>query len=247
MSQATVALRVFRWRQGDAAPHYDSFRVPVRPRTTVLEALLAIRTRQDPGLTLRHSCLHASCGTCGLRVNGAEVLACVTPIAGQAEPVTVEPLANLPVVSDLVVDMGDFYDHLVPSGRALVRASELVVGSEGAGRFEDCIECGLCVSACPVSGSDPGYLGPAALAAAWRVVQEPRGADPAAALDWVDDQNGCWSCHVAMECSRVCPAGVDPAGAVMSLRRRLVRRQLGGPQRPRRQEGPREPEPEVAP
>jgi succinate dehydrogenase / fumarate reductase iron-sulfur subunit len=235
MSQATVTIRVFRWRQGDAAPHYDSFRVEVGPRTTVLEALLAIRTRQDPTLTLRHSCLHASCGTCGLRVNGTEALACVTPVAGLAEPVVVEPLANLPVVSDLVVDMGDFYARLAPAGRPLVRASELVPGEVDASRFEDCLECGLCVSACPVSGSDPAYQGPAALTAAWRVVQEPRGTDPAAVLDWVDDQDGCWRCHVAMECSRACPAGVDPAGAIMSLRRRLVGRRLGG-LRPRKVE-----------
>ncbi|HZD74454.1 MAG TPA: succinate dehydrogenase/fumarate reductase iron-sulfur subunit [Actinomycetota bacterium] len=235
MSQTTGAsFRVFRWRQGDEAPHYDTFQVQTSPDTTVLEALLGIRTHQDPSLTLRHSCLHASCGTCGMRVNGREVLACVTPVAPLTEPVVVEPLANLPVVSDLVVDMGDFYAHLAPSGRPLVRASELVAGSPGGSRFEDCLECGLCVSACPVGGSDPAYLGPAALAATWRVVAEPRGADPVAVLDRVDDQNGCWRCHVAMECSRVCPAGVDPAGAIMSLRHELVRRHLGGRRRPSR-------------
>jgi succinate dehydrogenase / fumarate reductase iron-sulfur subunit len=235
----TRVFSVFRWRQGDVAPHYDTFRVPIGPRTTVLEALLAIRTRQDPTLTLRHSCLHASCGTCGVRVNGTEALACVTPVAEQGEPVVVEPLANLPVVSDLVVDMAGFYDHLAPPGRPLVQASELVVGEAGGTRFEDCIECGLCVSACPVSGSDANYVGPAALAAASRVVREPRGADPAAVLSWVDDEAGCWRCHVAMECSRACPAGVDPAEAIMSLRRRLVGRRLAGMLRSGRQEAAR--------
>jgi succinate dehydrogenase / fumarate reductase iron-sulfur subunit len=236
----TRVFRVFRWRQGDVAPHYDTFQVPIGPRTTVLEALLAIRTRQDPTLTLRHSCLHASCGTCGVRVNGTEALACVTPVAEQGEPVVVEPLANLPVVSDLVVDMGDFYDQLAPPDRPLVQASELVVGEAGGTRFEDCIECGLCVSACPVSGSDANYVGPAALAAAWRVVREPRGADPVAVLSWVDDDEaGCWRCHVAMECSRACPAGVDPADAIMSLRRRLVGRRLGGMLRSSRRDAAR--------
>jgi succinate dehydrogenase iron-sulfur subunit len=167
-----------------------------------------------------------------MRVNGREVLACVTPVAELIEPVIVEPLAHLPVVSDLVVDMGDLYSHLALSGRPLVRVSELVVGEGGGSRFEDCVECGLCVSACPVSGSDPAYLGPAALAAAWRVVTEPRGADPVAVLDRAGDQDGCWRCHVAMECTRVCPGGVDPAGAIMSLRRELVRRRLAGRRRP---------------
>src|SRR6266545_5114559 len=96
----TVLLRVFRYRNGDAAPRYDEFRVPAGPRTTVLDALLAIRRLQDPTLTLRHSCLHASCGTCGMRVNGQEVLACVTRLDGLGDRVMVEPLAGAPVVGD---------------------------------------------------------------------------------------------------------------------------------------------------
>jgi succinate dehydrogenase iron-sulfur subunit len=216
----TARLRVFRWKPGDRAAHFEEFEVPAREGGTVLDALLAVRRRFDPTLAFRHSCLHASCGTCGVRVDGREALACVTPLP-PGRTVTVEPLANAPLAGDLVVDMGDFYARAEPAGRPQVRASELP-SPEPAMRFENCIECGLCVSACPVSGGDSGYLGPAALAAAWRVVQEPRGADPAAALAWVDTEQGCWRCHVAFECSEACPAGVDPAGAIMSLRRRLI-------------------------
>jgi succinate dehydrogenase iron-sulfur subunit len=92
-------------------------------------------------------------------------------------------------------------------------------------RFEDCLECGLCLSACPVAG-DPRFLGPVALAAAERVLDEPRGADPRAVLGWVDDAHGAWRCHLAFECSAVCPAGVDPGGAIIRLRRRLLRDRL---------------------
>jgi len=223
MNQARmVLLRVFRYRNGDAAPRYDEFRVPVGPRTTVLDALLAVRRLRDPTLTLRHSCLHASCGTCGMRVNGQEVLACVTRLDGLGDRVLVEPLAGAPVVGDLVVDMEGFYGRLEPSGRPLLRASELA----DLERFEDCIECGLCLSACPVVATDPHYLGPAALAAAGRLLEEPRGADRKAVLGWVDDPHGTWRCHAAFECSEVCPAGVDPAGAIMGLRRRLLRDRL---------------------
>jgi succinate dehydrogenase / fumarate reductase iron-sulfur subunit len=218
---------VFRYRNGDAAPRYDEFRVPVRPRTTVLDALLAVRRRQDPTLALRHSCLHASCGTCGMRVNSQEVLACVTRLDGLGDPVVVEPLAGSPVVGDLVVDMEGFYGRLEPSGRPLLRASEQAAPAlTDLQRFEDCIECGLCLSACPVAATDPRYLGPAALAAAGRLLEEPRGADPTAVLGWVDDAHGAWRCHVAFECSEVCPAGVEPAGAIMGLRRRLLRDRL---------------------
>ena len=122
------------------------------------------------------------------------------------------------MAGDLVVDMEGFYRRLEPSGRPLVRSGP----APGAGeRFEDCIECGLCLSACPVAG-DPRFLGPAALAAAERVLEEPRGADPGAVLGWVDDAHGAWRCHLAFECSEVCPAGVDPGGAIMRLRRRLL-------------------------
>ena len=228
----TVLLEVFRYTPADHAPRYDRFRVPVGRRTSVLDALLAVRRLKDPSLTVRHSCLHGSCGTCGMRVSGREVLACVTRLDGLADPVVVEPLAGMPRVGDLVVDMEGLYRRLEPAGRPLVRASE-PTGPEASRlaatgpqldepeRLEDCVECGLCLSACPVAGDDR-FLGPAALAAAERVLAEPRGADPRAVLGWVDDAHGAWRCHAAFECSEVCPAGVDPAGAIMRLRRRLL-------------------------
>jgi succinate dehydrogenase / fumarate reductase iron-sulfur subunit len=241
MSERTIRLRVFRHRSRDPGPRYDEFEVPVRPGGTVLDALLHVRRHHDPGLALRHSCLHASCGTCGVRVDGREVLACVTGTDELGDRVVVEPLAGAPVVADLVVDMGDFYERLEATGRPLVRAAhdgaaggdaddgDGAARLDGLVRFEDCIECGLCVSACPVVGGDPRYQGPAALTAAWRVASEPRGSDPAAALALADDGQGAWRCHLAFECSEVCPAGVDPVGAIMALRRRLLRDRLARP------------------
>jgi succinate dehydrogenase / fumarate reductase iron-sulfur subunit len=239
-TQPTVLVKVFRSCPGDRARGYDQFRVPVGPRTTVLDALLAVRRTQDPSLTLRHSCLHGSCGTCGMRVNGREVLACVTSLDGLGDPVVIEPLAGAPVVGDLVVDMTGFYRRLEPAGRPLIRASEgsgpkgVRTATPGARagpvpadleRLEDCIECGLCLSACPIAG-DPRFLGPAALSAAERVLEEPRGTDPRAVRGWVDDAHGAWRCHAAFECSAVCPAGVDPGRAIMRLRGRLLRDRL---------------------
>jgi succinate dehydrogenase hydrophobic anchor subunit len=140
----------------------------------VLDALLAVRRRQDPSLTLRHSCLHASCGTCRMRVNGREVLACVTRLDGLGDRVVVEPLAGAPLAGDLVVDVSGFYGRSEPVGRPLVRLAGVVAAARGDGapaaggvagpeldefeRFEDCLECGLCLSACPVAASDPRYL-----------------------------------------------------------------------------------------
>ena len=181
----TRRFRISRLRHDAARPRMDEFDIHVGPETTLLDALREIRSHHDRSLTLRYSCCHASCGTCGMRANGREVLACVTPLASLgAGPITVEPLANARVEHDLVVDMRDLYAGLEPARRPLIRQDVRLAGPETNApvlpfaRYEDCIECGLCVSACPIAGSDSRYLGPAALAAAWRTVQEPRGADP---------------------------------------------------------------------
>jgi succinate dehydrogenase / fumarate reductase iron-sulfur subunit len=226
-------LHVSRFKQGEAKAHYQDYEVEVAEGTTVLDALTSIRRDQDPTLILRHSCYHASCGTCGMRVNDREVLACVTKVSELGDGVVkVDPIANQRLVADLVTDMVDFYDRFRAIGRPLIRASDWLPnaeeppGVEDYTRFENCIECGLCLSACPIEGSDPRYLGPAALAAAERVAEEPRGKDAFSILRLVDDPQAAWRCHEAFECSEACPSNVDPARAIMFLRRSLAARRV---------------------
>jgi succinate dehydrogenase / fumarate reductase iron-sulfur subunit len=233
-------FRVSRFRPGDAKPRWDRFEAPVASaRATVLDALTWIRARLDPTLNVRHSCFHASCGTCGMRVNGRDVLACVTRVDDLPPgDVTVEPLRNQRVLSDLVVDLEALYASFEAVDRPLVRRSELVSGSHAAEgvpevqRFEDCIECGLCVSACPVAATDVRYAGPGVLAAARRVIEEPRGADVPRVSRMVGGGHGAWRCHLAFECSEVCPSNALPAERIAHLRRGLLaqwlRASLGG-------------------
>lgn len=235
MPEKTIQFKVMRYKQGQASPIYQTFPVTVDENTTVLVALTDIRRDQDSSLTLRHSCHHASCGTCGMRINGKEELACVVKVLDLDTPtVVVEPMNNAPIVTDLVVDMEPFYDRFNMAGMPLIRDSEYLPqaevpeGIEAYERFENCIECGLCLSGCPITGSDPEYYGPAALAAVNRVVVEPRGLRIEPVLDWVDNEKGCWRCHVAYECTEVCPSNVDPGGAIMSLRRQLTKRRFRG-------------------
>jgi succinate dehydrogenase / fumarate reductase, iron-sulfur subunit len=228
-SLGTRRFRVYRYKRGDPGWRFDLFVVPVRSGTTVLEALRWIQRHLDDTLALRHSCLHASCGTCGVQVNGREVLGCVTPVEDLGATITVEPLANIPVLTDLVVDMREFFDRL-PDEVATTRRSEHLPeaepppGVDAYERFEDCIECGLCLSACPVSATSDDYVGPAALAAAQRLLEEPRGVDPERILDWADDPFGAWRCHAAFECTAACPSNVRPAERIMALRGTLARR-----------------------
>lgn len=233
MTEHPITFKVYRYKQGDSAPHYDTFTVACDKNTTVLVALQDIRREDDSTLMLRHSCHHASCGTCGMRINGKEELACVVKVLDLGtDVVTVEPLSNIPLISDLVVDMDAFFAKYNQAGMPYIRESEFLPMAETPEdishytRFENCLECGICVSACPVAGSDPSYLGPAAMAAAWRVVAEPRGEDPAVRLDWVDNEHGCWRCHVAFECTEVCPSNVEPGESIMALRRELTKRKF---------------------
>jgi succinate dehydrogenase / fumarate reductase iron-sulfur subunit len=230
----TIQYRVFRFKRGDARPHFETFSIQIDPHETVLDGLEKIWAFQDRSLAYRHACHHASCGSCGIRVNGVEKLPCIVPIrevTHDGGTLLCEPLRNFPLVSDLVVDMGQFYRRFEETQFQIIRTAE-PLSHDGHtkqmpyARFENCIECGLCVSACPVAGTDELYLGPAALAASWRMLEDPRETNPSSVRSHADQEHGCWRCHVAFECSEVCPSNVDPAAAIMTLRQDLLKRKL---------------------
>lgn len=185
----------------------------------LIDAVEKVWKEQDRTLLFRHACHHASCGTCGVRINGRERLMCITPVAmfPLEKPITLEPLRNVPWLGDLLVDVAGFFQAMGRIGMPLVRPLE--PPNTDRQRFENCIECGLCMSACPIVAADSRYLGPAVLAAAERVVAEPRGLDKNKILELALEPNGVWRCRNAFECTEVCPQAVDPAGAIAKLRR----------------------------
>jgi succinate dehydrogenase / fumarate reductase iron-sulfur subunit len=162
-----------------------------------------------------------------MRVNGVEKLTCITAmrdVTSDGGKVRVEPLRNFPVVSDLAVDMGTLYTRMEKVGHRSVNAdvreaiepelrpaAKLTLPAEMEYlRLADCIECGLCISACPVSGSSDEYLGPAILAGAHQ--SGLRGNEKL--LHLVDCEDGLWRCHTAYECTAVCPSFVTRAGGL---------------------------------
>jgi succinate dehydrogenase / fumarate reductase iron-sulfur subunit len=233
-------LRISRFKQDGRRRRFDDFEVGVEAGATVLDALLEIRRALDPSLVVRHSCMRGSCGDCGVRVDGREVLACDTALpARPRRPVVVEPLGGQRPIADLAVDMVDFQARMAGFDLPRVRRAEFPAAAEppegirSFTRFEDCVECGLCLAACPIAASDRGYVGPAALAAAARIVEEPRERDLGPVLALAGEPDSVWRCRDIMECSAVCPAGVEPGTAVISLRRELAGRAFRRDGRPR--------------
>jgi succinate dehydrogenase / fumarate reductase iron-sulfur subunit len=235
-----LRLRLWRTARADrpTAGFQDADVTVERGRETVLDAIERVWSDVDPSLVFRHACHHASCGTCAVRVDGRERLPCITPLSevwdGRAV-LTVEPLRNIPTIADLAVDPTEQIDRIaairfpyVRTVEAEVRCAAAPTGVQldadvgTAERFEDCLECLACVSACPVATGSPEYLGPAVLAAAQRVTEEPRHEDINPVLDLVDTDHGIWQCRSAWACSAVCPSGVDPARRIMALRRGVV-------------------------
>ncbi len=216
----TIAVR----RGAGSESRIERYEVEYDERTTVLDALERIRTGAAADLAYRHSCHHGSCGTCSVRIDGREALACLTPVASlTGEAPLVEPLRCFDTVADLAVDPGRLFRSL-PEGLSNLRRSEfseereLPDGVEFFVRFEDCIECGCCVSACPVA--DGNFRGPAALAAARReAINRPGRASEMLAVAAQPD--GVAACERHLECSRVCPRAVYPAKHIELLRREL--------------------------
>jgi succinate dehydrogenase / fumarate reductase iron-sulfur subunit len=230
-----VNFRIFRYKQDGSPARFETFTLTVRPDEYVLDAIERIWAEQDRSLVFRHACHHAGCGACGIRINGREKLGCITRIdsvATDGSTVTLEPLRNMEVISDLVVDMAPFYAKMEQTQFVMIRESEPMINLETLqpvtvkdkfNRFENCIECGICVSACPIPATDSDYMGPAALAAIERMVQEPRlNVNLQTLIALADCEHGLWRCHTAFECSEACPSNVDPAALMMDLRRKVI-------------------------
>ncbi len=198
----------------------------------VLDALLALKERDD-GLAFRRSCREGVCGSDGVNVNGRNVLACVTPLAGLRQPIEIRPLPHLPVVRDLIVDMDAFFRHYRAVKPYLINLepepeNERLQSPEERARLDglyECILCGACTTACPAFWWNPDrFLGPAALLQAWRFIADSRDQATAERLDFLEDPYRLFRCRGILNCVEVCPKGLNPAAAVGKIKALLVKR-----------------------
>ena len=212
----------------DEVPRTQEYEVPVRGDWKVLDALNYIKDELDPSLSHRWSCRMAVCGSCGMQVNGEPKLTCKTALREYGERVEVGPLANFPVVRDLVIEMDGFMERLSAvkpwileaKGAAEVEGPHRQTPDELAAfkQYSMCINCLLCYAACPVVANEPDFLGPAALALGHRYNQDSRDHGASERHEVFRGEGGVFSCSYANECSEVCPKNVDPSKAIQQAK-----------------------------
>jgi succinate dehydrogenase / fumarate reductase iron-sulfur subunit len=255
MPAYTLRIRRFDPRSGQAA-YWDEHTVEMEEHNSVLDAILEIKDEKDGSIGIRCSCQQGICGSCGVRINGKPGLACNTHLdaavkrghgtgwnppqeedrtqqssgAGQELPlIMVEPMGNMPVLRDLIVDMDAVHWKKVQRvtpwliNKEPVPEREYVVPHENmvdVTQPMSCIQCGACVSDCLSMEIDPLFIGPAALAKAYRFVGDPRDSQhKERLLDLSEDPHGIYDCTHCFNCVDACPKGVDPMNQIMRLRR----------------------------
>lgn len=236
---ADFKLKIRRFEPESSEPAYwADYDVELPPERSVLDGILQVKDREDASIAIRCSCRAAICGSCGVRINGRSALACNTRIGEAAERgrdgvITVEPMGNMPVLKDLVTDMEAVHwkkvrrivPWLVPAEEP-PENQEYIVPAEAmldVTQAMACIHCGVCVSACLSLEVDPDFIGPAALAKAYRFVGDPRDGEHEARLqDLAEDPHGIYDCTHCFACVEVCPKDVAPMNQIMRLRRRAA-------------------------
>ena len=254
MAEYTLKIRRYDPQSGEA-PYWEEHTVDLAPTQSVLDAILLVKDEEDGSIGIRCSCQQAICGSCGVRMNGKPGLACNTHLEeaarrahgtgwnppedggdGTEEPrderelITVEPMGNMPVIRDLIVDMDAVHWKKVQRvtpwlvNRQPIPEREYIVPHENmvdVTQTMACIQCGACVSDCLSMEVDPEFVGPAALAKAYRFVGDPRDAQPLERLtDLSEDPHGIYDCTHCFNCIDACPKGVDPMSQIMRLRRK---------------------------
>ena len=217
----------------DAKPYMQDYDVALEPTDhMLLDAILHIK-RQDPSLSLRKSCREGVCGSDAMNINGRNGLACVTRIRSLKEPVVLRPLPSFPVIRDLVVDMTQFYKQYYSIKPYLINDEpppekerlQSIEERDQLNGFYECILCACCSSQCPSFWWNPDkFVGPAGLLQAWRFITDSRDQCTEERLENLNDAYRLFRCRTIMNCTEVCPKGLEPSRAIEKIRLKLVKK-----------------------
>jgi fumarate reductase iron-sulfur subunit len=234
---SVLKVRVWRGREAGA---FQDFEVPRLESQTVLDVVTHIQRALDPTLSYRFACRVGMCGSCAMTVNGRARWTCRTHvdqvIAG--DTLEIAPLANLPVIKDLVTDMTPFFDkwaqargQFQPTATRKDEFARVKPDSKERQQVDagiECIGCGVCYASCDVVTWNPAYLGPAAMNRAWTLVNDVRDGAQRERLAAVAGDAGCHACHTHMSCTERCPKKISPTAAIAGLKRATLAALLKG-------------------
>lgn len=230
-----MQVSVYRYNpDADATPRMQDVQVEIPAgRDLMVLDVLELMKDKDPSLTYRRSCREGVCGSDGINMNGKNGLACITPVSSVAKrgKLVLRPLPGLPVVRDLVVDMGQFYkqyekiepylqnDTPAPEQERLQSPAE----REKLDGLYECILCACCSTSCPSFWWNPDkFIGPAGLLQAYRFLADSRDTATDERLAKLDDPFSVFRCRGIMNCVSVCPKGLNPTKAIGHIRGMLL-------------------------
>jgi succinate dehydrogenase / fumarate reductase iron-sulfur subunit len=233
----TFTFQIYRYDPDkDDKPRLQELKVEAGAHDVmVLDFLMKIKSDIDDSLAFRRSCREGVCGSDAMNINGKNRLACITNIHDLKQPIVLRPLPGLPVVRDLIIDLTLFWKqyhsiqpYLInpdpPPERERLQSPE---DREKLDGLYECILCACCSTACPTFWWNPDkFVGPAGLLQAYRFIADTRDEATAQRLDNLDDAYRLFRCRTIMNCTDVCPKGLNPAGAISNIRNMLVTRTI---------------------
>ncbi len=227
-----ITLKLFRYNpETDTKPHYDTYKLEVEPTDRVLDLLEKVKGYEDGTLSFRRSCAHGVCGSCAMRVNGENKLACKTLIQDiKSSKITVEPILGMPVLKDMIVDMEPFFDNYKKVMPYFINddpkpEKEHIQSIEEQERFDDtakCILCGACTTSCPSFWANDEYVGPAAIVNAHRFIFDSRDQGAAERLQILNDQFGVYRCRTIFNCTLACPREIEITKAIGEVKKAIA-------------------------
>ena len=237
-----VIFKVIRQTQ-NSSPSVQTYRLEAQAGNTILDCLNRIKWEQDGSLAFRKNCRNTICGSCTMRINGRSALACKENVGSEVQrlqtgdndaipEIIVAPMGNMPVIKDLVVDMSSFWNHLeavdpyVSTGARQVPEREFLQTPEERSRLDqtgNCIMCGACYSECNAREVNPDFVGPHALAKAYRMVADERDTGTETRLEkYNQGTQGVWGCTRCLYCNTVCPMGVAPLDQINKIKQEIL-------------------------
>lgn len=230
-----LTISIYRYNpEVDAKPYMKDYElaIPVKSDPMLLTLLERLKIEQDATISFRRSCREGVCGSDGMNINGTNGLACVTHLSTLGtDKVVIRPLPGFPVVRDLVVDLGQFYqqyERIEPylQNDGVAPARERLQSPEERAKLDglyECILCACCTSSCPSFWWNPDkFVGPAGLLQARRFLADNRDTATTHRLNKLQDPFSVFRCRTIMNCTNVCPKGLNPSKAISEIRQQML-------------------------